>query len=140
MSKNYIKNLKNEIKRLKEENQFLQKGIDSREEAHNIVSEQRDKAMALQQKHSQLETNDFIIDAHTKENDRHVLTLKFIVDILLLISQLEKVLADNTVLSDALKLAIATFKVELSKAIQTIQYDGGYSYTSNNNIDDEEYE
>ena len=49
MSKNYIKNLKNEIKRLKEENQFLQKGIDSREEAQNIVSEQRDKAMALQQ-------------------------------------------------------------------------------------------
>lgn len=49
MSKNYIKNLKNEIKRLKEENQFLQKGIDSKEEAHNIVSEQRDKAMALQQ-------------------------------------------------------------------------------------------
>ena len=49
MSKNYIKNLKNEIKRLKEENQFLQVGIDSREEAHNIVSEQRDKAMALQQ-------------------------------------------------------------------------------------------
>ena len=49
MSKNYIKNLKNEIKRLKEENQFLQKGIDSREEAHNIVSEQRDRAMALQQ-------------------------------------------------------------------------------------------
>ena len=49
MSKNYIKNLKNEIKRLKQENQFLQVGIDSREEAHNIVSEQRDKAMALQQ-------------------------------------------------------------------------------------------
>lgn len=49
MSKNYIKNLKNEIKGLKEENQFLQVGIDSREEAHNIVSEQRDKAMALQQ-------------------------------------------------------------------------------------------
>ena len=49
MSKNYIKNLKNEIKRLKEENQFLQKGIDSREEAHNFVCKQRDKAMALQQ-------------------------------------------------------------------------------------------
>ena len=44
-----IKRLKNEIKRLKEENDFLKKGIDSREEAHNIVSEQRDKAMALQQ-------------------------------------------------------------------------------------------
>lgn len=49
MSKNYIKNLKNEIKRLKKENQFLQKGIDSREEAHNFVCKQRDKAMALQQ-------------------------------------------------------------------------------------------
>ena len=61
-------------------------------------------------------------------------------DILLLISQLEKVMADNTVLSDAIKLAIATFKVELSKEIQKIKYDGGYSYTINNNIDDEEYE
>ena len=94
----------------------------------------------IQEQQEKLETKDFIIDAQTKENDRHVLTFKFIVDILLLISQLEKVLADNTVLSDAIKLAIATFKVELSKAIQTIQYDGGYSYTINNNIDDEEYE
>lgn len=49
MSKNYIQNLKNEIKRLKEENQFLQVGIDSREEAHNYVSEQLDKQMALTQ-------------------------------------------------------------------------------------------
>ena len=49
MSKNYIKNLKNEIKRLKEENQFLQKGIDSREEAHDFVCKQREKEMALQQ-------------------------------------------------------------------------------------------
>ena len=94
----------------------------------------------IQEQQSQLETKDFIIDAQTKENDRHILTFKCIVDILLLISQLEKVMADNTVLSDAIKLAIATFKVELSKAIQTIQYDGGYSYTINNNIDDEEYE
>lgn len=44
-----IKRLKNEIKKLKEENEFLQKGIDSREEAHNFICEQRDKAMALQQ-------------------------------------------------------------------------------------------
>ena len=98
----------------------------------------------IQEQQSQLETKDFIIDAQTKENDRHVLTFKFIVDILLLISQLEKVLADNTVLSDAIKLAIATFKVELSKAIQTIQYDGGYSYTFdtsiNNNSNDYNYE
>ena len=94
----------------------------------------------IQDQQEQLETKDFIIDAQTKENDRHVLTFKFIVDILLLISQLEKVLADNTVLSDALKLAIATFKVELSKAIQTIQYDGGYGYTINNNNNDWNYE
>ena len=94
----------------------------------------------IQEQQSQLETKDFIIDAQTKENDRHVLTFKFIVDILLLISQLEKVLADNTVLSDALKLAIATFKVELSKAIQTIQtiqYDGGYSYTFDTSINND---
>ena len=49
MRKNYVKNLKNEIKRLKEENQFLQKGIDSREESHDFVCKQREKAMAIQQ-------------------------------------------------------------------------------------------
>ena len=101
----------------------------------------------IQDQQRQLETKDFIIDAQTKENDRHVLTLKFIVDILLLIGQLEKILADNTVLSDALRLAITTFKVELSKAIQTIEYDGGYSYAfgtptnnDNNCWNDEEEE
>ena len=94
----------------------------------------------IQEQQEKIETKDFIIDAQTKENDRHVLTFKFIVDILLLISHLEKDLSDNTVLSDAIKLAIATFKVELSKAIQTIQYDGGYSYTINNNNNDWNYE
>ena len=49
MSKNYIKNLKNEIKRLKEENQFLQKGIDSREEAHDHVFKENEKHMAVTQ-------------------------------------------------------------------------------------------
>ena len=101
-------------------------------EARNQALEQ-----IIQEQQSQLETKDFIIDAQTKENDRHVLTLKFIVDILLLVSQLEMVLADNTVLSDALKIAIATFKIELSKAIQTIQYDGGYSYTFNTSINND---
>lgn len=108
-------------------------------EARNQALEQ-----IIQEQQSQLETKDFIIDAQTKENDRHVLTIKFIVDILLLISQLEMVLADNTVLSDAIKIAIATFKIELSKAIQTIQYDGGSSYTFdtsiNNNNSDWDYE
>ena len=101
--------------------------------------EGKNKALELiiQEQQEQLETKDFIIDAQTKENDRHVLTFKFIVDILLLISQLEKVLADNAVLSDAIKLAIATFIVELSKAIQTIQYDGGYSYTFDTSINND---
>ena len=44
-----IKKLKQQIKQLKEENKFLQVGIDSREDAYNFVSEQLDKAMALQQ-------------------------------------------------------------------------------------------
>jgi len=44
-----IKKLKQQIKQLKEENKFLQVGIDTREDAYNFVSEQLDKAMALQQ-------------------------------------------------------------------------------------------
>ncbi len=44
-----VKKLKSRIKELQKENEFLQKGIDSREDAHNYVCEQRDKAMALQQ-------------------------------------------------------------------------------------------
>ena len=49
MRYNNIKKLKSRIKELQKENEFLQKGIDSREDAHNYVCEQRDKAMALQQ-------------------------------------------------------------------------------------------
>lgn len=49
MNRNYVKRLKNEIKKLKEENEFLQKGIGSREEAHDFVSEQLDKQMTLTQ-------------------------------------------------------------------------------------------
>lgn len=88
----------------------------------------------IQELQNQIKTKDFIIEQQGKASDRHVLTLKFIVDILLLTSQLEKILADNTVLSDALRLAITTFKVELSKAIQTIVYDGGDSYTFDTSI------
>lgn len=44
-----VRQLKQTIKRLKEENEFLQKGIDSREDAHNYVCKQRDKSMALTQ-------------------------------------------------------------------------------------------
>lgn len=42
-----IKHLKQKIKKLEEENEFLQKGIDTREDAHNFVCEQRDRHMAL---------------------------------------------------------------------------------------------
>ena len=44
-----VKKLKSRIKELQKENEFLQKSIDSREDAHNYVSEQRDKSMALTQ-------------------------------------------------------------------------------------------
>ena len=49
MTKNHIKNLKNEIKRLKKENQFLQIGIDNREEAHDHVFKEKEKHMAVTQ-------------------------------------------------------------------------------------------
>ena len=41
--------LKRKIKELQKENEFLQRGIDSREDAHNYVCRQRDKSMALTQ-------------------------------------------------------------------------------------------
>ena len=41
------KQLKQQIKRLKEENEFLQKGIDTRESAHDYVCKQRDTQMAV---------------------------------------------------------------------------------------------
>lgn len=49
MSKNYIKRLKKEIKRLKKEKQFLQVGIDSREDAYNCINEQLTTESALTQ-------------------------------------------------------------------------------------------
>ena len=63
-----IKRLKNEIKRLKEENDFLKRGIDSREEAHNIVCEQRDKAMALQQELTYLLLYMEVVEALLKDD------------------------------------------------------------------------
>lgn len=44
-----IKQLKKRIKKLEEENEFLQKGIDTREDAHNIVYDQLNTHMALTQ-------------------------------------------------------------------------------------------
>ena len=44
-----VRQLKNKLEALKRENMFLHRGIDSREDAHNYVCEQRDKSMALTQ-------------------------------------------------------------------------------------------
>lgn len=49
MSKDKMRQLKQEIKKLQEENEFLQIGIESREDAHNYVCKQRDMAMVLTQ-------------------------------------------------------------------------------------------
>ena len=49
MSKNYVKRFKKEIKRLKKEKQFLQVGIDSREDAYNCINEQLTTQSALTQ-------------------------------------------------------------------------------------------
>ena len=76
MSKNYIKRLKKEIKRLKKEKQFLQVGIDSREDAYNSINEQLTTESALTQELSfllmymqvieeSLLTNDFSTNART---------------------------------------------------------------------------
>ena len=92
----------------------------------------------IKEQQKQLETKDFIIDVHERQNDQAVLACKFLVDILMLTGTLENVLVDSNVLSEAIKLAVSKFKVELSQAMQTIQYDGGNSYTyalNTNNID-----
>ena len=44
-----VKKLKSRIKELQKENEFLQRGINSREDAHNYVCRQRDISMALTQ-------------------------------------------------------------------------------------------
>ena len=49
MSKNYIKRLEKEINRLRKENKFLQKGVESREDAYNCINEQLTTQSALTQ-------------------------------------------------------------------------------------------
>ena len=103
--------------------------------------ESKDKALEKllnkQQQHiEQLEdkliNSDFIIENMQKESDQYVLTCKFLTDTLLLLGQLEKLLAKNySVFSQSLQTAIASFKVELSQAMRTIEYDGGDSYSFN---------
>lgn len=108
--------------------------------------ESKDKALEKllnkQQQHiEQLEdkliNSDFIIDTMQKESDQYVLTCKFLTDTLLMLGQLEKLLSKNySVFSQSLQTAIASFKVELSQAMRTIEYDGGDSYSFNPYIND----
>ena len=96
-----------------------------------------EKLLNKQQQHiEQLEdkliNSDFIIENMQKESDQYVLTCKFLTDTLLLLGQLEKLLSKNySVFSQSLQTAIASFKVELSQAMRTIEYDGGDSYSFN---------
>ena len=108
--------------------------------------ESKDKALEKllnkQQQHiEQLEdkliNSDFIIDTMQKESDQYVLTCKFLTDTLLMLGQLEKLLANNySVFSQSLQTAITSFKFELSQAMRTIEYDGGDSYSFNPYIND----
>ena len=101
-----------------------------------------EKLLNKQQQHiEQLEdkliNSDFIIDSIQKESDKYVLTCKFLTDILILTSQLEKILGkDYTIFSQSLQTAIASFKMELSQAMRTIEYDGADSYSFNPYIND----
>ncbi len=80
---------------------------------------------------------DFAIDAMSKESDQYVLTCKFLTDTLLMLGQLEKLLIrNNSVFLKPLLTAITSFHLELSKAMQTIQYDGGDSFTFDLDIND----
>ena len=85
---------------------------------------------------------DFIIDVQSKENDQYVLMCKFLIEILLLVNTLDSVLYDDNAVSQAVKTAIAMFKMELSKAMRMIQYDGGKGYDIDpfTNEDNEEYD
>ena len=109
-----------------------------------IINEQQKDIDQLENK---VINSDFIIDSIQKESDKYVLTCKFLTDILILTSQLEKILGkDYTIFSQSLQTAIASFKMELSQAMRTIEYDGGDSYSfnpynsANNDIDTNDYE
>ena len=99
-----------------------------------LLNKQQQQIDLLEDK---LINSDFIIENMQKESDQYVLTCKFLTDTLLLLGQLEKLLSKNySVFSQSLQTAIASFKVELSQAMRTIEYDGGDSYSFNPYIND----
>ena len=94
-----------------------------------------EKLLNKQQQHiehleDKLINSEFVIDSMQKESDQYVLICKFLTDTLLMLGQLEKLLIrNNSVFLQPLLTAITSFHLELSKAMQTIQYDGGDSFT-----------
>lgn len=99
-----------------------------------IINKQQQQIDLLENK---VINRDFVIDAMSKESDQYVLTCKFLTDTLLMLGQLEKLLAkNNSVFLQPLLTAITSFYLELSKAMQTIQYDGGDSFTFDLDIND----
>lgn len=89
MSKQYIKRLKNEI-------DFLNKGIDSREEAYDTIYKEKERQMAI-----------------TKQ-----LTYLFII-----IDSLDKLTnSDNSQMSRAIKKALNTTKAELAEGMLSLPY------------------
>ena len=69
MSKNYIKRLEKEINRLRKENKFLQKGVESREDAFNCINEQLTTQSALTQELSFLLMYMQVIEESLLTND-----------------------------------------------------------------------
>lgn len=110
-------------------------------ELQKLLNKQQQQIDLLEDK---LINSDFIIENMQKESDQYVLTCKLLTDTLLLLCQLEKLLANNySVFSQSLQTAIASFKVKLSQAMRTIEYDGGDSYSfnpyinNNNDVNDD---
>ena len=99
-----------------------------------IVNQQKNDIDLLENK---VINSEFVIDSMQKESDQYVLTCKFLTDTLLMLGQLERILCKNySVFSQSMQTAITSFKLELSKAMQTIQYDGRDSYTFDPYIND----
>ena len=112
----------------------MRKKYKNNNELQQIVNQQKNDIELLENK---VINKEFIIDCIQKENDQYVLTCKFLTNTLLMLCQLEKILAkSNNVFALSLQKAIASFKLEVSKTMHTIEYDGGDSYTFDSYIND----
>ena len=105
----------------------MKKGYKTNFILQQIVDQQQKD---IDQLENNIINNEFVIETLQKKSDQYVLICKFLTDILILASQLEQVLdKDANILTESLAMAIATFKIELRKAMQTVHYDGGDSFS-----------